>query len=64
MECLKIFQQQSTLTTISRWNGEGVNKKVVENMKSELARKAEQVMELFQTEFASSTTEQKDAEEK
>jgi hypothetical protein len=29
-------------------------------MKSELARKAEQIMELFQTEFDSSTTEQED----
>jgi hypothetical protein len=45
--------------------GERFYKKVVENMKSELiARKAEQIMELFPTEFASSTTEQKEAEEK
>jgi hypothetical protein len=39
-------------------------KKVVENMKSELARKAEQIMKLLQTEFAefaSSITEQKDS---
>jgi preprotein translocase subunit SecA len=43
--------------------GERFYKKVVENMKSELARKAEHIMELFQTEFASSTTEQEDAEE-
>jgi hypothetical protein len=76
VECLKRFLsdleedfsklQPSTLTTdhFDVEMGERFYKKVVENMKSELARKAEQVMELFQTEFASSTTEQKDAEEK
>jgi hypothetical protein len=39
-------------------------KKVVENMKSELARKAEQIMELFPIGFESSITKQKDAEQK
>jgi hypothetical protein len=75
MECLKRFRaalkenfsklQPSTLTSdhFDVEMGERFYKKVVENMKSELARKAEQIMELFQTEFASSTTEQEDAEE-
>ncbi len=78
VECLKQFrsdldgaianlQLPSALTTdhFDVEMGERFYKKVVENMKSELiARKAEQIMELFPTEFASSTTEQKEAEEK
>jgi hypothetical protein len=44
--------------------GERFYKKVVENMKSELARKAEQIMELFPIGFESSITKQKDAEQK
>jgi hypothetical protein len=79
VECLKQFradleeefskmQKPSPLTlTTDHFDvimGERFYKKVVENMKSELARKAEQIMELFQKEFDSSTTKQEDAEEK
>ncbi len=78
VECLKRFrseldgeianlQKPSALTlTIDHFDvemGKRFYKKVVENMKSELARKAEQIMELIQKEFASSTTEQEEAEE-
>jgi hypothetical protein len=72
VECLKQFQADleedfskllpSALTTdhFDVEMGERFYKKVVENMKSELARKAEQIME----EDTNTDTEQKDAEEK
>jgi hypothetical protein len=76
VECLKRFLsdleedfsklQPSTLTTdhFDVEMGERFYKKMVENMKSELTRKAEQMMELFPTGFVSSITEQKDAVKK
>jgi hypothetical protein len=76
VECLKRFLsdleedfsmlQPSTLTSdhFDVEMGERFYKKVVENMKSELARKAEQIMELFPIGFESSITKQKDAEQK
>jgi hypothetical protein len=75
VECLKRFlsnleedfsklQKPSALTTDHfDVDGERFYKKVVENMKSELARKAEQIMELFPTVFVSSIMEQEDTEE-
>jgi preprotein translocase subunit SecA len=56
------LQMASPLTTdhFDVEMGERFYKKVVENMKSELARKAEQMMELFQTEFDSSIIKRED----
>jgi preprotein translocase subunit SecA len=56
------LQMASALTTdhFDVKMGERFYKKIVENMKSELARKAEQTMELFQTEFDSSIIKRED----
>ncbi len=76
VECLKRFVsdlegdfsklQPSTLT-IDHFDvemGERFYKKVVENMRSELTRRAKKIMELFPTEFISSITEKKDSKDK